>query len=285
MRIATEGIEKGQSTSSLGKWFYIILFVLTMLLWNNEELLKFLFTLMMFVVVGCFVARKVYAYNAKAKSPVKKKRRELQIFTIEDTDESVALRHVNARISDAILASYPDGTWKWAIPNPAAFVVKGGWGRIQTFNTGEYNFAEVHLTVKGQMNINMLKTEKLSRRPAVVKAEESKSEAVVVPIKPETTEEPKKLSDSELVEKWYNIIAKNRLDSIIADYFAAEGGFHFYIMPNGEVCSINKEGTTKRLDELPSMPAKALWGYIVDKIIGSGLHAEMEDDKILVSWA
>ena len=57
----------------------------------------------------------------------------------------ILLYHVNYRVSAILRASYPNASWEWTMEDPALFAVTGGTGRIRVYGVLGYDYADVTL--------------------------------------------------------------------------------------------------------------------------------------------
>ena len=67
------------------------------------------------------------------------------------------LQHVNYRILTILKAAYPNVQWEWTMEDPAAFVTRGGTGRIRLYEVPDYDFADVTLDRRANLRCDLVK--------------------------------------------------------------------------------------------------------------------------------
>ena len=124
------------------------------------------------------------------------------------------LQHVNYRILTILKAAYPNVQWEWTMEDPAAFVTRGGTGRIRLYEVPDYDFADVTLDRRANLRCDLVK---------------------VVPAVPDGS--PASASGQPVVDPgvWYELRGRKVLDALIPD-LQSRGYDSLMVMENGEIC-------------------------------------------------
>lgn len=152
------------------------------------------------------------------------------------------LQHVNYRILTILKAAYPNVQWEWTMEDPAAFVTRGGTGRIRLYEVPDYDFADVTLDRRANLRCDLVK---------------------VVPAVPDGS--PASASGQPVVDPgvWYELRGRKVLDALIPD-LQSRGYDSLMVMENGEICiDHEKDGKAELLDTLLDFPAKVYWPQLV----------------------
>ena len=109
-----------------------------------------------------FAKRKGTDKRPKKRRAVKKQRdipvpEETPSVLVEGSElERLLLGHISCRISEKLKSAYPQATWQWCSPRPVS-IIRGGTGRIRTFNTEDYTHAEVTVGEYFKIAFKMMK--------------------------------------------------------------------------------------------------------------------------------
>jgi hypothetical protein len=187
-------------------------------------------------------------------------------FSSETPSEDAAnvlLRHVNHRISSYLKSVYPQTRWEWTMPDPAGFVAQGGTGRIRVYGVPDFDYADVTLDQKANLNCALVKT---------------------VPIGAGgPTQAPNQQSLDPQV--WYELRGQKTLEALITD-LNSRGHSCLTLKENGEVCVQQEDGGADVVQEaLLDFPEKVYWPQLVKVLEQEGMSATAQDNGILVSWA
>lgn len=168
------------------------------------------------------------------------------------------LRHVNCRISEALQSVYPNASWEWTMQNPAAFVVRGGTGRIQVFGVPDYEFADVTLDQNGNFKCSMVTVTPLGGTPSG-----------------QTTLDP---------QAWYELEGRRLLDSVVAD-LKSRGHHELILNEDGSIC-IQPAGGASVINKgtLTNFPQKVYWPRLADVLNQEGLTTDVQADRIVVTF-
>ena len=173
------------------------------------------------------------------------------------------LPHVNYRILTILKAAYPNVQWEWTMEDPAAFVTRGGTGRIRLYEVPDYDFADVTLDRRANLRCDLVK---------------------VVPAVPDGS--PASASGQPVVDPgvWYELRGRKVLDALIPD-LQSRGYDSLMVMENGEICiDHEKDGKAELLDTLLDFPAKVYWPQLVKVLEREGIAAAATDSGIRLSW-
>lgn len=223
----------------------------------------------------CFIASRSKKISGKlkhAKQKYKKVKAECirPEFLNSDEDDSsakVLLTHLGCRITDKLKSAYPDATWKWACANPE-LIAGGGTGRIKTSGTGEFNYADVTVDGFFRISFSMMK---------IVDLTDMESR------KPDTEDTATRPPEAVDVSVWFDLIGRETLTDVITELNTC-GHSRLYIKENGEVCVV-EDGLEVRKEELKNLPGKGTWEALTDVLASNGLSANVEADRIAVSWS
>lgn len=167
-------------------------------------------------------------------------------------------RHVNCRVSDYLMQVYPKVSWEWMMPDPASFIIQGGTGRIRVYNVPDYEYADITLDQTGQLTCSMVK---------------------VVPVKGTPSGQPP--VDPQV---WYELEGRRVLENLIADLrsrghssltLGEDGSIRIQPIPGGQEVA---KGSCA------NFPEKVYWPRLADVLEQDGLAADVQTDRIVVSW-
>ncbi len=181
---------------------------------------------------------------------------------LENFDSSVGpvlLRHVNHRISEHLQLSYPKAHWEWTMADPARFVVYGGTGRIRVFGVPDYDYADVTLDQQGNLRCALIKIAPLEETPASGQH----------PLDPRV---------------WYELQGRSVLENLIAD-LRSRGHSSLTLKEDGSICIQPVDGGDEiEKDFFAIFPEKVYWPRLAKVLEQEGWSADVQDNKILVSW-
>lgn len=171
-------------------------------------------------------------------------------------------RHVNCRVSDYLRHAYPNVSWEWMMPNPASFIVHGGTGRIRVYNVPDYEYADITLDHTGKLDCSMVK---------------------VVPVQGQAQGTP---SGQPAInpQAWYELEGRKVLDDLIADLrsrghnkltLGEDGSIRIQPIPGGQ--EVTKGSCS-------NFPPKVYWSQLAKVLAQDGLTADVQTDRIVVSW-
>lgn len=182
--------------------------------------------------------------------------------------KAVFLRHVNCRITQKLQGAFPGATWSWRCDNPADIAAGGGIARIQTFNTGNNNFAEIVFEQSGNFKISMLQMQELG------KLDVSTSTPTT-----DATKDP----DSVDLRDWYELSASSAIRATI-DEVNTRGYLSLHIDESGEVFIVENQQHIKQ-GKLNFMPSKKLWQDLVPLFADDDIQAAVADEFMTLTWA
>lgn len=67
------------------------------------------------------------------------------------------LCHVNYRITAMLHAAYPNARWEWLADKPSRFAVEGGTARIRVYGIPDFDYADVKLDQKANLDCSLVK--------------------------------------------------------------------------------------------------------------------------------
>jgi len=198
--------------------------------------------------------------------------------------EEMALRGIGLAIGDRLYSACPDTKWKW-VCRPTGFALNGGIARIEVvYPTGTKQFMDVCLSTSGYMALHTLNVSELTASAVGSTANmESLADAekAPVPTAPQTGTKP---FDEESVAKWYNIVLKDALETLVGDIHAKDE-YCLYIGSDGKAY-VEDNNEISVIYEFGEMPDVTLWEHITEKLGAGGLTAEVQEGNcIFISWA
>ena len=162
----------------------------------------------------------------------------------ESAEQNLLLiRQVNFRITDLLKQTYPMISWLWVKRPSVEELTAGGTWRIQTDHTEPFNYAEVSMSVAGQMKITMLQATPLDEASEVMTESEDLK--------------PGEISDRENVRNWYTRTGEDILTALIDD-LNTQGHKKLVIQENGEVY-VSSGCESQKVDQVPDFPPRMVW--------------------------
>ena len=156
--------------------------------------------------------------------------------------ERLLLGHISCRISEKLKSAYPQATWQWCSPRPES-IIRGGTGRIRTFNTEDYTHAEVTVGEYFKIAFKMMKIVDFSAAANPCPDDAADTE-------PTDEAEPKVVDPAV----WYDLVGREVLTGLIRDW-STRGHSMLYIAEDGKV--FFTEGADEiQAEELKEFPTK-----------------------------
>lgn len=211
------------------------------------------------------VWRNNRAYREKERELREQTRQNADPVSEADDGElsKVLLHHVNYRILTALKAAYPNVRWNWTMEDPAAFVRKGGTGRIRVYGIPDFDYVDVTLDRKANLRCDLVK---------------------VVPVTPDG--DPASAPGRQEVDPsvWYELRGRKVLETLIPD-LQSRGYSGLTVKENGEIYVEHEEdGRSELLNTLLDLPEKVYWPQLVKVLEREGIAAETMDSGLLLSW-
>lgn len=171
-----------------------------------------------------------------------------------------AITQLSHRVTDKLHSAFPEGSWHWVERPSVKLFAEGGKVRIATSKTEEFNEADVILDTYGRIEVEMLKTDSVSK---IIKR----------------TDETADTNYTVDAEAWYSQCAQKVLTDIITDLNAH----------GTKVLCIKKDGSMvvdddKQVGTLKAFPSKNLWKKLVGIFEENGLMAVENEDSIELGW-
>lgn len=202
-----------------------------------------------------FLIRKTAKRDDTTAVPKRLKPKKVSARQVAEMElNKTLLMHINYRITDKLHSAYPDATWEWSIRNPMKLAVTGGIGRIKTYDTGEYNYAEVTVDKLANISFNMLK---------------------VIPLEMTVHDESEAPSD---VDAWYKIRGREVFENVVTE-LNTRGHRMLTIVENGDI--IIGETTQESIE---NFPCKSSWNDLVKLLSDDEFDARIDGDKIVLAW-
>ena len=167
------------------------------------------------------------------------------------------------RILTALKAAYPNVRWNWTMDDPAAFVRKGGTGRIRVYGIPDFDYVDVTLDRKANLRCDLVK---------------------VVPVTPDGDPESSPGRQELDPSVWYELRGRKVLETLIPD-LQSRGYSGLTVKENGEIYVEHEEdGRSELLNTLLDLPEKVYWPQLVKVLEREGIAAETMDSGLLLSW-
>lgn len=175
---------------------------------------------------------------------------------------NLLLLHVNHRISGCLLSYYPNARWEWLVNDPVQFVVSGGTARICVYGIPAYEYADITLDSKAQIDVKLLNVAPLGG----VQPEEKTGKQ---PISPQV---------------WFETQGKEILERMVME-LNSRGHNMLYLKEDGSICIQKEEGGEETPQgSFQSFPEKVYWPGLVEVLRQNGLAAMAMDHFIQVAW-
>lgn len=175
------------------------------------------------------------------------------------------LRHVNRRISDQLIALYPEARWEWKTKNPTLLAIHGGIGRIQVYGVPDHGYADVELDQSGMLSCSWVK---LLAAPAG-----------------EQNPPPQAPNQQDVdPQVWYEHQGRQTLEALIAD-LDSRGHHCLLLKEDGSICVRPMDSDEETVQgTLQDFPEKSCWAALVKVLEQAGLAATVREDCITVAW-
>lgn len=164
------------------------------------------------------------------------------------------LCHVNYRITAMLHAAYPNARWEWLADKPSRFAVEGGTARIRVYGIPDFDYADVKLDQKANLDCSLVKLS-----PLVAGASD--------------TQPPNRQPVNPRV--WFETRGRAVLEALVTD-LNSRGHSSLTVQENGEVFVQAKENEAEPAKEtFLDFPEKVYWPQLV-KVLeeeGYGGHA------------
>ena len=223
-----------------------------------------------------FAKRKGTDKRPKKRRAVKKQRdipvpEETPSVLVEGSElERLLLGHISCRISEKLKSAYPQATWQWCSPRPVS-IIRGGTGRIRTFNTEDYTHAEVTVGEYFKIAFKMMKIVDFS---------------AAANSGPEETADTKSTNEAEpqVVDPavWYDLVGREVLTGLIRDW-STRGHSMLHIAEDGKV--FFAEGADEiQAEELKEFPTKQYWPELAKCLEKDDLKTQLQENRMEVLW-
>lgn len=187
----------------------------------------------------------------------------------ESAEQNLLLiRQVNFRITDLLKQTYPMISWLWVKRPTVEELTVGGTWRIQTDHTEPFNYAEVSMSVAGQMKITMLQATPLEETSEVMTESED--------LKPE------EISERENVRDWYTRTGEDILTALIDD-LNTQGHKKLVIQENGEVY-VSSGSESRKVDRVPDFPPRMVWEDFKTLLKEDDITAVSGPEGLQLTW-
>ena len=176
-----------------------------------------------------------------------------------DLNNDFLVRNVNFRVTDKLKKYYPKVTWSWDTHlSEIGGNVKNA--RIKTFNTGDYNFADVTFLPSGEINLKMQKIVELT----------------------ENVENKKQNIAEDEVKEWYETCAFNVISETINEIYS-QGYKSLEIADNGTIY-IKEQNKDVECNKIENMLDKSLWNEFAKCLKKDDIKARVLNDRLALSW-
>ena len=173
------------------------------------------------------------------------------------------LCHVNYRITAMLHAAYPNARWEWLADKPSRFAVEGGTARIRVYGIPDFDYADVKLDQKANLDCSLVKLS-----PLVTGASD--------------TQPPNRQPVNPRV--WFETRGRAVLEALVTD-LNSRGHSSLTVQENGEVFVQAKENEAEPAKEtFLDFPEKVYWPQLVKVLEEEGHADDARDADILVSW-
>lgn len=228
---------------------------------------------------------KVKPWLANMKRPVKRQKKpptakkqpdvpvpeKAPTVLVEGSElEHLLLGHINCRISEKLKSAYPQATWQWCSPKPES-IIRGGTGRIRTFNTEDYTHAEVTVGEYFKIAFKMMKIVDFSAAANPCPDDAADTE-------PTDEAEPKVVDPAV----WYDLVGREVLTGLIRDW-STRGHSMLHIAEDGKV--FFTEGADEiQAEELKEFPTKPYWPELAKCLEKDDLKTQLQENRMDVLW-
>lgn len=169
------------------------------------------------------------------------------------------LCHVNYRITAMLHAAYPNARWEWLADKPSRFAVEGGTARIRVYGIPDFDYADVKLDQKANLDCSLVKLS-----PLVAGASD--------------TQPPNRQPVNPRV--WFETRGRAVLEALVTD-LNSRGHSSLTVQENGEVFVQAKENEAEPAKEtFLDFPEKVYWPQLVKVLEEEGYAADARDADI-----
>ena len=173
------------------------------------------------------------------------------------------LCHVNYRITAMLHAAYPNARWEWLADKPSRFAVEGGTARIRVYGIPDFDYADVKLDQKANLDCSLVKLSPLMSGSPDAQPPNRQ------PVNPRI---------------WFETRGRAVLEALVTD-LNSRGHSSLTVQENGEIFVQTKENETEPAKEaFLDFPEKVYWPQLVKVLESEGYAADARDADILVSW-
>jgi len=171
------------------------------------------------------------------------------------------LCHVNYRITAMLHAAYPNARWEWLADKPSRFAVEGGTARIRVYGIPDFDYADVKLDQKANLDCSLVKLS-----PLVAGASD--------------TQPPNRQPVNPRV--WFETRGRAVLEALVTD-LNSRGHSSLTVQENGEVFVQAKENEAEPAKEtFLDFPEKVYWPQLVKVLEEEGYQAFLCDGMLEV---
>ena len=168
------------------------------------------------------------------------------------------------RITAKLKSAYPDATWDWETKPNVKRLLDGNIARIRTANTGDYNFAEMHVDHYGNIILQMMLIQTLDQKPVPSEGEP----------------EPPVIVDCS---SWFSLLGEKILVDVIGD-LNCHGHSCLHIDDAGSILIKNEKEEMNCKAQLPHFPGKKHYQELISIFTDAELKAAIENETIKLSW-
>lgn len=216
------------------------------------------------------VKRQKKSHAARKQSAVSEQKEEPSVLVQSSELERLLLGHINCRISEKLKSAYPQATWQWCSQQPEN-IIRGGTGRIRTYNTEDFTHAEVTVGEYFKIGFKMMKIVDFSAAANPCPDDAADAE-------PMAESEPKVVDPAV----WYDLVGREVLTGLIRDW-STRGHSMLHIAEDGKV--FFTEGADEiGAEELKEFPTKQYWPELAKCLEKDDLKAQILDNGVMVSW-
>lgn len=163
------------------------------------------------------------------------------------------LCHVNYRITAMLHAAYPNARWEWLADKPSRFAVEGGTARIRVYGIPDFDYADVKLDQKANLDCSLVKLS-----PLVAGASD--------------TQPPNRQPVNPRV--WFETRGRTVLEALVTD-LNSRGHSSLTVQENGEVFVQAKENEAEPAKEtFLDFPEKVYWPQLVKVLEEEGYRGK-----------
>lgn len=165
------------------------------------------------------------------------------------------------RITDKLRSAYPQALWDWEQQPDVQKILSGKSTRIRLQDTAEFTHAEVSLDSYGNIHLQLMKLQELSKQ-----------------LQPESDIEEAPVDCSS----WYELVGASVLNQIITD-LNARGYESLSINENGDVF-ITENNTPVIKEHFQRFPSKKYWEELITIFQQNELQAQETGNSLVLTW-